>query len=157
MKKTFSLLNEAMTEELTKRFILSPAIQANPLFKQEVEETNRIRRATVNKSGQPLFNEEFFYAKIGQEKGKEYVFAKRFTREQERRILNDLIDKIFEKNKAQFSNREVVFNLFTNAFFNGQTMPLIRLIEKTFGRGTFNKIKRANDKISELEALIKSF
>jgi hypothetical protein len=59
---------------------------------------------------------------------------------QERRKLNNLIEGLLEENKDRFSSREEVFEMFARAVMTGRLLPIARLIEKTFGKGSFREL-----------------
>jgi len=55
----------------------------------------------------------------------------------ERMHLNQIINEIYEKNRADFTESEEVFEVFARASFSGRLLPLARLVEKTYGKGSF--------------------
>lgn len=59
---------------------------------------------------------------------------------QEREKLNKLIDELYEGNRDRFNNREEVFDVFARAVMTGRLSPVARLIEKTFGKGSFREL-----------------
>lgn len=63
------------------------------------------------------------------------------SREEEKKKLSLLIDDLYERNKEQFSDRAEVENLFINAVINGRLLPVARLVEKTYGKGSFRKFR----------------
>ena len=65
----------------------------------------------------------------------------------ERQQFNALVDELYVKNKDDFESREQVFDLFANATLTGRLLTVARLIEKTFGKGSFRMIgERSADK-----------
>ncbi|MDP2934265.1 MAG: hypothetical protein Q8N59_00620 [bacterium] len=58
--------------------------------------------------------------------------------------LTALIDVLWERNKDRFKNREEVEKLFLDAQFTGNLLKIGRLIEKTFGKGSFRKLGEGN-------------
>lgn len=58
----------------------------------------------------------------------------------ERKHFNNLIDKLYESNKENFNSREEIFEMFVKATLSGRIMEIARLIEKTFGKGSFRMI-----------------
>lgn len=66
------------------------------------------------------------------------------SRQEEQVLLNQLIDSLYEKNKAIFTSREEVLSLFIDAQINGRLLKLGRLIEQTFGAGTLKKMSYQN-------------
>jgi hypothetical protein len=59
---------------------------------------------------------------------------------QERERLDQLVVDLYEKNKQSFKSKEDVFRLFVDANFKGRLLPLARLIENTYGKGSFRKL-----------------
>src|SRR3989338_4959424 len=58
----------------------------------------------------------------------------------ERAGFASLVELLYEKNKNEFDSYEDVFKLFSQAMFKGHLLPIARLIEKTFGKGSFRTI-----------------
>lgn len=63
-----------------------------------------------------------------------------FTRKKEREKFNKLVDELWNKNKNEFSNREDIVNLFLDGQINGKVLQVGKLIEKTFGAGSFRRL-----------------
>jgi hypothetical protein len=63
-----------------------------------------------------------------------------FAREIEREELNELIDDIWEGNKEEYPSREKVFDLFLDAQINGHLLSVAKLIDKTYGKGSFREL-----------------
>jgi hypothetical protein len=59
--------------------------------------------------------------------------------QEQRKILADLILKIRLKNDRSMSSAGVM-DIFSKAMMTGNILPLARLIDKSFGKGTFRKI-----------------
>jgi len=53
--------------------------------------------------------------------------------------LQNIIEEIIEKNPA-YKEKEEVFNIFAEAAMNGNLLKISRLIEKTFGKGSFREM-----------------
>lgn len=170
-RMNFVNLNEAVTEEMTKRFTLK--LLDNVLFAEEVKRTKdlvtRYPRA-ITGSGEPLFDDDTFYAEVesrkswGEAVGRLFgaqekirkITTEGFTYQSERRILNTLIDKILESNPEKFQDREEVFEVFTKGMMTGNILSVGRLIEKTFGSGTFRRIGELDQDIRTQEKFVNS-
>ena len=127
-------------------------------------------RTFISGSKEPLFNEDTFYANIEDKKpwggaaGRLFGASEKlkrintncFTYELERKILNILIDKIFEKNSEKFQEREDVFEVFAKSIITGDILPMGRLIDSTFGRGTLRRIGELDQNIQEQENFVNS-
>jgi len=167
----FVNLNEAVTEEMTKRF--ATKLFDNSLFAGETKQTKdvitRYPRA-VTGSGEPLFDEDTFYAEVegkkswgeavgrlfgAQEKPKK-ITTEGFTYQLERKILNTLIDKIFERNPEKFQDREEIFEIFAKGMMTGNILPVGRLIERTFGNGTLRRIGELDQDMQAQEEFVNS-
>jgi hypothetical protein len=170
----FLNLNEAVMEEMTKRF--ARQLLKNPLFTDEIKQTRDVMAQhpqAVTDSGKPLFDEDTFYAEVQSSKSwresVDRLFGRRmlgsgitkisiegFTYQQERKILNALIDKIFERNPEKFQDREDVFEIFSKGMMTGDILPLGRLIERTFGNGTLRSIGELDQNIRAQEEFVNS-
>jgi len=73
---------------------------------------------------------------------------------EERQQFNSMVDELFEKNKDDFESREEVFRLFAEATVSGRLLPVARLIEKTFGKGSFRLISKKSADMPDREASI---
>lgn len=153
----FSELNEAMTEELSKRILsdLLGSLRHNPIFSEEIQKTeeiaNKYSGAKV-KSGKLLFTGDTLHARteIPNDLGEiiRYMIGKRsptiktesHTYRKQRRMLNSLMDKIWNKHHDKFKDQEEVFDVFARSYMTGNLLPIGRLIEDTFGKGTFRNI-----------------
>lgn len=170
-KRYFVNLNEAVTEEMTKRFVTK--LFNNPLFGEEARQTRevitRYPRA-VTDSGEQLFDNDTFYAKVKDKKScdeaADPLFGVQeepvkintvgFTYQSERKILNTLIDKILKRNQDKFQDREEVFEVFAKGMVTGNILPIGRLIEKTFGNGTLRHIGELDQNMKEQEDFVNS-
>ena len=62
------------------------------------------------------------------------------TRENELADLTKLVEDLHERNTTTFNSVEDVFNLFIHAQVSGNVLPVARLMEKTYGKGSFRKL-----------------
>jgi len=167
----FVNLNEAVTEEMTKRFAIK--LFDNPLFAEETKQTKdvvtRYPRA-VTGSGEPLFDDDTFYAEVegkkswgeavgrlfGAQKKLKKITTEGFTYQSERKILNTLIDKILERNPEKFQDKEGVFDVFAKGMMTGNILPVGRLIERTFGNGILRRIGELDQDMRAQEEFVNS-
>lgn len=148
----FRELNEAVTEELTMRF-------ARKVFKdlsytsKETEDNSRnaekrlesavsLMQATVDPEEKKRWSMRIEEARTEATVPDQGVYAT------ERARLNKMIDDIFSHNEQQFQNREDVFKIFVDTMLKGHLLPLARVIEKTYGKGSFGELAE------EMEELI---
>ena len=54
--------------------------------------------------------------------------------------LNRIINYIYDQNKTEFKTRDEVAEIFIEASVNGDLFRLARLVEKTFGKGSFREL-----------------
>lgn len=156
-------LNEAVTEELTKRALLKEI--GNDLFQKEVEETERIKKQYPNSTdteGGPLFTEDTYEAHIVGTKGENVIIGtENFTYSEERDLLRTLIEKIYAHNaelaeKRTFKDKEDIFQMFTKAAMTGNILLLGRVIESMFGKGTLRKIGELDSDLEKQKEFVKS-
>ena len=154
----FRNLNEAVTEELTKRVFFT--LSSNPIFSAETQQTSQLARkekGALSIDGEPLFDNETYYGEIESlSEGRARVNTQSFTKKQERRILNTLLRKLQERSQGKFKDQEGLFELFASSMLTGNIMTLGKLIDRTFGKGTFKKIGELDDEIDEQEAYVNS-
>ncbi len=140
----FNALEEGMTEELTKRLI-TDAKKELPQFKSIVEETDmQVGKRDLDAA----LKDDLIYL---DENGD----GRRFTYIKERESIQLLIHKILEKRQEEQNDPEMIFDVFARAKFTGNILPLARLIDGTFGAGTFRKIGEAFTG-SELQEVVES-
>ncbi|MDX1608399.1 MAG: hypothetical protein R3251_04275, partial [Candidatus Spechtbacterales bacterium] len=153
----FANFYEALTEELAKKYLKQ--LLDNPVFKNEVEDSSKIMQessGTKDDSGEPLFNDETFYVYEGEDEKGPWLRTHEFTYQRPRKILNTLIDKLYERNEDKFESREEVFELFEKGMITGNILPLGRTIDRTFGKGIFRKIGELDENLDELEEFVNS-
>lgn len=138
----FQHIDEAVIEELTMRFSEQFLKQCPELKKEIAQLKVLIQKAPENDKKHP---EEFSYSVVIQKDGEWEAQLIPYHYQGERRELNELIDEIYEKNKKEFKSREEVFDLFVKATMAGRLLPIARLIEKTFGKGSFREIGEERD------------
>lgn len=164
----FNNLNEAVTEEITKEIIETVE---HPLLQGNVAQTERVRSQyphATDPSGKPFFDDDTFYARLADETtlkdragrvfGKERSRAlagEGFGYRRERDTLRQLIEKLFRRN-SQFKDVSEIHDLFRRGMMTGDILPLGRLIDRTFGKGTLRRIGELDSDIDAQEKFIKS-
>jgi len=151
----FGLINEAVTEELSRQFILRNL--DHPLIKSEYDwMVDDLSSQQIQKNGsvpEDLFDGEGIYIpKTFRFKDQqELVGYETFSNVTGRKALTSLINTIDSKNTGAFGDPSEVFDLFVNAIFTGHMYELGKLIDRSFGRGTFRKIGEIQDPDELLE------
>lgn len=157
-KKSFFIeLNEAITEMLNRNILERhlKQLKSNKIFADEIKNSeyfiSRFKGARFM-NGRYVFGSEVLHASIDKSKSEKYGDGKRvfnpakdlhigeFTYRRQRQMLDSLIDKVWKANSDKFKERREVFDIFVRAYMNGNMLPMGRLIEKTFGKGSFRKI-----------------
>lgn len=133
----FSALDEAITEELTKRFMEQCGMEIESI-------KNDFKKFKAGTSFKKVLSK---ILKFPLTDGYYYL--------EHRELLKSIIDGIFQHGKGQYKTRDDVFRLFTQAALNGRLLPVARKIEEVYGKGTFKKLGRIQHlgKIPKLEDL----
>ena len=142
----FRDINEAITTELTIRFDNRyfgelPALKEELGKREEAREAIKARKLRIIENDEGLPDILSAVVDTGNdEKGRQKFQLRGHPYMKERKQLNNLIDDLFEKNNEEFSSREEVFNMFAKVVMTGRLLPVARLIEKTYGKGSFRKL-----------------
>jgi hypothetical protein len=143
-KSYFLALNEAITQEVATR-ILKDELANNQYYADEMAESEQLKKKYSqrkvigmdergNKRYQSLADADalaFYEIEEGN------LILVGYTYYRERRCLRCLIYKI-----AKYSQQssEVVFDMFDEATFTGNYLPVARLMHEIFGKGSFRKL-----------------
>jgi hypothetical protein len=149
-ERYFCYLEEGITQDLTKN-ALDEALLNNEILKEEYQKFQNDIESRKNKardnyiasmdafgSPMPLNDNTFFINEDGR-------FWETFSYGESMRLLDVLSNKLFEKNQDKFQSESEVKEIFRKSRFTGDLLELGRLIDKTFGKGTFRKIGEIND------------
>lgn len=141
----FHKLNESVITELEIRFEKNYMTQW-PELEEELDARDNYIEQVVTRDRVPI---EVMRQTVAGIKGDEATGYKwvSYPYHKERQQFNSLIDELFARNKHDFVSREQIFNLFADATLTGRLLPIVRLIEKSFGKGSFRTIgERSADK-----------
>jgi hypothetical protein len=127
-EELFGFMNEALTEELTKRFG-ERYFSDIDLLKDEFAEYKKTGIESTS-DNMPLRSVLSELTKSG--------LPSAYTSERAHFVM--LLTALYEKNKDRFDTYEDVFKVFASAMFNGELLPVARLIEGSFGKGSFRQI-----------------
>lgn len=152
----FYQLNEALTEEMTKEAFLSldnePALTSEQHQTKQTLTTHKVPRVFMADPTEILHAEP-----VVDRRGKVISLeVEKFTYARERKILNTLIEKIYQKRSSSDPDKEPIKDLFRQAAIRGDLLPLARTVETAFGKGTFRKIAELDSNLDELEQYIAS-
>lgn len=143
-KWLFDQINETVITELAIRFGRRYFYEW-PELAQEIEKRDGYIENVVDRED---LNAGITKEDIGEIKeiaGKIVAFT--YSYHEERKKFNSLIDDLYNKNSAEFASREGIFELFAKATMTGRLLPIARLIEKTYGKGSFRRIGEKTQKV----------
>lgn len=145
----FITIDNAIIEETTKR--LFPKLFQLPVLKKEKEwleskEAEEIKKEITKDLNLPeeKKDEIFWVRKPYSEEDK-----KKIIKEEEyafwlyssyRKVLKFFCSEIQKEFSQEYKNPDEVFEEFQKAVFTGKLLPIVRLIEKTFGKGSFREL-----------------
>lgn len=139
-KPAFNALNEAVTEELAKRFMRAQAGSA--FLAKEARELQAAREKGLFDEA-ALEDAMHLFLQDTDDPEKKIVRVRRFPYPKEREALRLLLDKLAARD--QKARKEDVFDAFAGAMFNGHLLPLARDIEAAFGKGAFRELGECQD------------
>src|SRR3989338_2680437 len=145
----FDQINEAVTEELVKRFDqeyfgsingISGRVKERQDYIANILKEHPDSKDLENNEGLLLSDIAIVNPQSGEYRPYTYI--------KERGILKTLIRDIFESrhNQGRFESEEQVFNVFAKAAMTGKLLEISRLIEKTYHEGSFKKTKEVHGK-----------
>ena len=156
-KSYLSGLNEAAVEVLTKAAI-NQLIEGEPLFAAEVQKTERAKvlfEGQVKEDGEPVIDDDVYYATGYADGNGGHYSIQTFSYRDERKALDAIADKISEKSHGEYDYNNVSQRIL-KGMFQGNLLPLAKLIEKTLGKGAFRKIVELDEDPTELRKYIES-
>lgn len=144
-RRLFKDLNEAVTAELNKRFH-NEFLKDIEFTAEEFKKLKQDMADIVARVKDPSkFNDAASIQHISLPNGTIKSIIHGFEYGQLRSTLNRIIDKINENNPDKFNDKEEVFNIFARAMITGEVKELAKMIEDTFGPGTFKKLATTLD------------
>jgi hypothetical protein len=147
----FANLDEAIVEELTKRFLNTVAERLDARLRQEKKEIQDF----VESGELDSFEGDEVVAVTENEDGENYTVTS-LGYEDERAVLSTLIDKLYKANAGRFSHPDEIFDLFAQSIFTGHILDIARLVENTFGKGTFRKLGELDQDVDALKEYVGS-
>lgn len=136
----FNEINEAMVEELVKRFD-KQYFRSIPHISEKVNARDQLiaQKLITN----PEDKDTLEYISLFEVKDSGFGMARvegHAARFKERKALNELLVAIYGKNKDRFASPEDVFYIFATAFMTGDFSEVQKLVEKTDGKGSFKRL-----------------
>lgn len=137
----FNDINEAITEELLKRFDVESFGSISTLS-NDLEDRARVILANKNgKKFEDIGNVTTIKEIEGEHAGKFRTTIESYKYVKARKKLWGVIQKIKEKNPDKFETEEDVFKLFANTYFTGNILQIARLVGKEQFRKLGEKTK----------------
>lgn len=133
MTRYFQMLNEAITEELTERFA-KEHLENIPGIEEGMKTRERLSDGIDRFE---MFTTTHIHKLKNRGNKKHYKLGTHYGYKEPRDKLSAAIDEIYQKNTEHFSSKEDVFAVFARAYFTGRILPVARLVDDTFGAGTF--------------------
>lgn len=141
----FHNLNESVITELQIRFE-KKYMKRWSEFEEDIRKRDIYIEEVSKRDNVPIELLEKTIAGVKGDESSGYKFFS-YPYHNERRKLDSLIDELYEKNTNDFNSKEEVFQLFAKATMTGRIMTVARLIEKTFGKGSFRFVgEQSSDK-----------
>lgn len=146
----FDGLHEAIVAETEKRF-LGKLLDEPQLSKEkewlETKEAKDLKKKISEIKGVP--EEDIVWVGEGGDNDWERVGYS-----SQRMVLSYLCDEIHKEFSGEYKSPDEVYKVFLNAHFTGRLLSIARLIEKTFGEGSFRLLgNMETDKVSGLKHL----
>ena len=137
-KTYFYDTDESIITELSMRFDWK-YFSRLPLLAEEYQGRQKTIKRAIHQLGKNAEELKKKWAVVEIADGK-IITIKNYPHSKERAELNGLIDDLYEKNKPDFLSREEIFDLFAKASLTGKLLPIAKLIEKTYGQGSFRQL-----------------
>lgn len=137
----FHDIDEAITEELAMRFEWE-YFHGYPELSQEISERDEALRALVSRNGSTIEEEKRNLAEIHKyvENGGVRAELRGYSYVEERGKLMGLCEDLYRKNTERLLSSEDVFRIFAKAAMTGRLLPVARLIESVYGKGSFRSL-----------------
>ncbi len=126
----FTEIQENTTDELKRRFDEKYFSTINEL-KSDLKE-----RGEIAERDKCAPQDIIFFS----EKIKDDLWKSTISREIRPNNFEKMITEIYSKNKKDFVSEEEVFKVFIVAMLSGKLLKMARLIEKTYGKGSFRNL-----------------
>ena len=131
----FENIDEAVIEKLAVRFDRESFAKIPQISKLTEERNNMIASLVEQYPESKEFIENASSIALN---GEDFEVAS--SRHEEIEILDEIIKEIYMGNRENFESEDDIFNLFAKAVMSGELLPVARLIEKTYGKGSFRKL-----------------
>jgi hypothetical protein len=153
-KRFFEYMNEAITEELALRFSERYFMDIEITRDSFLAYKKKIKEDT-GKDDNANTTEISVIGRILEVTRDNPLYSYKAERVEFAVLMKDL----WEKNRDRFPSYEDVFKMFSKAMFTGKILEVARLIEKTYGKGSFREMGEltknpAGDVVKKFEKFI---
>jgi len=138
-ERYFLNLNEGLTEELAKRFDKKYS-EGFPSLSEAA--ARRVEFIASIKSPNPEADTDEIKSVVTQQEpdGQWKTTVSEYVYPEERYAFLELMKVLYEKNQGRFNSPEDVFRVFAQSASNGRLLEVARLVEDTFGEGSFREL-----------------
>ena len=159
MQFSIILFHEQMHNNSYKalQFTKSPKRNLEP-YRSGISVTSRdgqityledIEEAIIQTFTEKFYQDDILHSDLFKDEREHQTENVTFIRTEEQTKISNLIDNIWLKNENYFESRKDVEDIFFNAQINGRLLPLVRLIERTYGKGSFRELAQQTKVKSE--------
>jgi len=146
-KSYFRHIDEGLTEMISKQLIEKLKAENHTLFKRDIEETERVKQEyRDNKEVTEFFaSGDILSAHFLPENDPNRLMGFNikyipYAYKGQRDCIGELMDKIYKKNSDQFTDTDEIYRLFVKGKLEGNYLSIGRIIDQTYGKGTFRKL-----------------
>lgn len=150
----FRDINEAITDELVLRFDRE-YFKDFPGLAQDLGYRDSFVKAEARRLGVSEDDVIRDFIAVSTHKRENGGMILRFhpaSYRKERQRFRELVTELYEKNRDSFGSEEAVFEEFARAAMTGHILPIARLIEKTYGNGSFRLLGEETNKMKQADA-----
>jgi hypothetical protein len=135
-------LNEAMTEKLVKTFV-ETALREDETFRDEFALRKDLQpEMPPETEADDIANIDLLG--VDDESGEVEASYTHYSYRDERHLLDRVLDGVASDNPG-IADREAAFDVFARAYFSGNLLEVARLVEGTYGKGSFRLMVEGED------------
>lgn len=151
--EAFSGLDEAVVSEIQKKY-LPGLLQQNKFLADEYnweisKEAHDLKEKAARE--EEIDTDEIIWIT---KDGKDYGSLPYY---EERKVLSYIVDRLYKDNADKFDSRDEVMKLFFKSHFDGRLLLIARLIEESFGKGSFRMVGMMDDENTNSARLVMDY
>ncbi len=136
----FTGLHEAIVAEaqkrLTEKLINQPELSEEKKWLTSIEAKEKKKKISKEKN---ISEDDIIWVNKEDDKWEAIAYLRA------RNVLNYVCSEIQKQFPDKYESMDDVYMIFLKAHFTGQLMPIARLVEKTFGKGSFRLLGNMDD------------